>query len=123
MGAVARFRLGRSVQCGLDRSTSIRYLVGGTTGVSGKILGVSKKLGYPRINRLSDRGVKAFISKARAGYAETTKLSDGGGLYLMLTRRGLRLADQFSIGGKEKVYAAGVYPTSPSRRHARSEPG
>ena len=36
-------------------------------------------------NRLTDRAIRAFINKARAGTAATGKLSDGGGLYLTFT--------------------------------------
>lgn len=71
---------------------------GGTGGIRG-------------LNRLSDRTVKAFIAKARAGTAEKGKLSDGGGLYLMLTPAGTPVwRIKYRIGGKEKAYAAGIYP-------------
>ena len=35
-------------------------------------------------DRLSDRSVKSFIAKTKAGTAEKKKLSDGGGLYMAL---------------------------------------
>lgn len=63
-------------------------------------------------NRLSDRTVRAFVGNARAGKAATKKLSDGGGLYLTLTPAGSPVwRVKFRHGGKERVYAAGVYPT------------
>ena len=39
-------------------------------------------------DRLSDRSVKSFIAKAKAGTAEKKKLSDGGGLYMAITPAG-----------------------------------
>jgi hypothetical protein len=36
-------------------------------------------------NRLSDRAVKGFIARVRAGNSDKKKLFDGGGLFLMLT--------------------------------------
>ena len=62
-------------------------------------------------NRLSDRGIRSFIGKARVGTAAKGKLSDGGGLYLTLTPNGTpvwRL--KYRIAGKEKLYSIGVFP-------------
>ncbi len=67
--------------------------------------------GTRALNRLSDRTVRAFIAKRRAGHSNPTKLSDGGGLYLTITPAGTaawRL--KYRLGGKEKLYAVGVYP-------------
>lgn len=62
-------------------------------------------------NRLTDRGIRAFLVHARAGEAPTKKLSDGGGLYLMLTPSGTACwRVKYRHGGKEKVFSAGVYP-------------
>jgi integrase len=62
-------------------------------------------------NRLSDVRVKAFVKESRAGTALTRKLSDGAGLYLMLTPAGTPCwRVKYRLGGKEKVYAVGVYP-------------
>jgi integrase len=63
-------------------------------------------------NRLSDRAIRSFIASAQAGTAPTKKLSDGGGLFLTLTPAGTpvwRL--KYRHGGKEKLFAVGVYPT------------
>jgi hypothetical protein len=55
-------------------------------------------------NKLSDRAVKAFISASRAGTAPTRKLSDGGGLYLMITESGTPMWRlKFRLGGKEQL--------------------
>lgn len=62
-------------------------------------------------NKLSDRAVRAFVTRARAGTASAKKLSDGGGLYIMLTPAGSpvwRL--KYRINGKERLYAIGVFP-------------
>src|SRR3954469_21146964 len=62
-------------------------------------------------NKLTDRKVKAFVSKARSGAATAKKMSDGGGLYVTLTSAGTpvwRL--KYRLNGKERLYAIGVYP-------------
>ena len=62
-------------------------------------------------DRLSDLRVKAFIKASRAGTAATKKLSDGNGLYLMITPAGSPVwRIKYRRDGKEKTYAAGVYP-------------
>ncbi len=60
---------------------------------------------------MSDRAVKSFVARARAGTATTGKLSDGGGLYLTLTPAGTAVwRVKYRIDGKERVFAAGIYP-------------
>lgn len=62
-------------------------------------------------NKLTDRKVKAFITKARSGSVAAKKMSDGGGLYVTLTSAGTpvwRL--KYRLSGKERLYAIGVYP-------------
>src|SRR5690242_3514274 len=68
--------------------------------------------GIKATNKLTDRTVRAFVTKAREGQASTRKLSDGGGLYITLTPAGTpvwRL--KYRFGGKERLYAVGVYPS------------
>lgn len=63
------------------------------------------------VNRLTDRGVRAFIAATRNGTAEKKKLSDGGGLFLTLTPVGTPVwRIKYRHGGKEKLFAAGTYP-------------
>lgn len=62
-------------------------------------------------NKLTDLKIKSFISKARAGRAATKKLSDGGGMFLMLTPAGTPAwRVKYRLGGKERIYAIGTYP-------------
>ena len=63
------------------------------------------------LNKLTDVKIRSFISKAKAGNAPLTKLSDGGGMYLLITPAGTpvwRL--KYRLGGKERLYAIGIYP-------------
>lgn len=66
--------------------------------------------------RLSDRAVKAWVAKRRAGEAVPKKLSDGGSLFLMLTPAGSaawRLKYRITVAEgvvKERLYAIGIYP-------------
>jgi integrase len=77
--------------------------------------------GIRGLNRLSDRAVKGFVAKSLAGTAEKGKLSDGGGLYLTVTPAGTPVwRVKYRIGGKEKVYSAGIYPDV-SLEKARAE--
>lgn len=39
-------------------------------------------------NRLTDRSIKSFVTRARSGTAKKKKLSDGGGLYVVVTTAG-----------------------------------
>lgn len=62
-------------------------------------------------DRLSDRAIKAWLGARRAGEAAPKKLSDGGGLFLMLTPAGSAVwRVKYRQGGVEKLYAAGTYP-------------
>ena len=59
------------------------------------------------LNRLSDKGLKAFIARKAHG----TKLSDGGGLYILITPAGsASWRIKYRIEGKEKTYSIGNYP-------------
>lgn len=63
------------------------------------------------INRLADRDVKKFITQARAGTAPTTKLSDGGGIFLTLTPAGTPAwRFRYRFAGREQLASLGVYP-------------
>ncbi|MBI3935546.1 MAG: integrase arm-type DNA-binding domain-containing protein [Betaproteobacteria bacterium] len=58
-------------------------------------------------NKLNDRRIKAFIAKGIAG----KKLSDGAGMYLMLTpARTAVWRIKYRFDGAERVYAVGIYP-------------
>lgn len=64
-------------------------------------------------DRLSDRAIKAWLTKRRAGKAVAKKLTDGGGLYLMLTTAGTPVwRVKYRHARAEKMYAAGIYPES-----------
>jgi hypothetical protein len=57
----------------------------------------------------------ASIRNAKAG-PKPVKLSDGGGLFLLLNPNGSRLWRlKYRFAGKEKLVAFGAYPTSHSR--------
>jgi integrase len=63
------------------------------------------------MNRLTDRRVKAFIDQARAGTAKTKKLSDGGGLFLVLSSAGSPAwRVKYRVNGKERLAGPGIYP-------------
>lgn len=67
--------------------------------------------GARAINRLSDRAVRAFIAKRRAGRVAPTKLADGGGLYLTTTPAGTAVWRlKYRLAGKERLYSVGTYP-------------
>lgn len=62
-------------------------------------------------NKLTDRGIDAFIKKARGGRAATRKLSDGGGMFLTLTPAGTPVwRIKYRLAGRERLFAIGVYP-------------
>src|SRR5579859_3757672 len=62
-------------------------------------------------NKLTDLKIRSFISKAKAGKAPTSKLSDGGGMYLTVTPAGTPAwRVKYRLGGKERLYAIGTYP-------------
>lgn len=86
--------------------------------------GTTQNGGSRALNKLSDRTVRAFITQAKAGAAATKKLADGGGLFLMLTPSGSPVwRIKYRFGGKERVYAAGIYPdvTLERARAARAD--
>lgn len=58
-------------------------------------------------NRLSDKACKAFAAQKSYG----KKLSDGGGLYLLITPSdSASWRIKYRVGGKEKTYTIGNYP-------------
>jgi integrase len=62
-------------------------------------------------DRLNTKVIEAWIKRAVAGTAEKGKLSDGRGLYLMLTKAKTpvwRL--HYRLGAKDSAYAVGIYP-------------
>lgn len=70
-------------------------------------------------NRLSDKACKAFASQKARG----KKLSDGGGLYILITPSGsASWRIKYRIEGKEKIYSIGNYPEI-SLAAARAELG
>jgi integrase len=59
------------------------------------------------LNKLSDKTCKAFAAQKAYG----KKLSDGGGLYLLIAPAGsASWRIKYRIGGKEKTYSIGNYP-------------
>jgi integrase len=63
-------------------------------------------------NRLTDRGIRAYLVRARVGKAPTKKLSDGGGLYITLTPAGTAVwRIKFRYDGKERLYSPGIFPS------------
>ena len=57
--------------------------------------------------KLTDRALKAFVSKAEKG----KKLADGGGLHLFISPAGgIIWRIKYRIDGKEKIYSIGPYP-------------
>src|SRR5437667_166008 len=63
------------------------------------------------INKLTDLAIRSFIGKSKSGEATTTKLSDGGGLYLMVTPAGTPVwRVKYRVNGKERLFSAGTYP-------------
>jgi integrase len=63
------------------------------------------------INKLTDLAIRSFIGKSTGGKATTTKLSDGGGLYLMVTPAGTAVwRVKYRFTGKERLFSAGTYP-------------
>jgi hypothetical protein len=71
------------------------------------------------IDKLTDQRVRAFIKQSKAGTAPTRKISDGGGLYLMMTPAGSAVwRVKYRIDGKEKVFSPGAIPKSRWPRRA-----
>lgn len=63
------------------------------------------------LNRLTDRAIRAFIAGAAKDPRKVKKLSDGGGMALVITPAGSaawRL--KYRIDGTERSYSIGVYP-------------
>lgn len=132
-GAAVSFPLCEAVQSCLDRPRRIYVIVGVSVGVPtmrarsgsgvGGIGGVEGRSSVlvPRAqgtghsgrstNKLSDRAVSAFVTRARAGQAEKKKLFDGGGLFLMLTPAGTAVwRIKYRVNGQERLATAGLYP-------------
>lgn len=62
-------------------------------------------------NKLTDLKIRSFITKAKAGKASISKLSDGAGMFLMLTPAGTPVwRIKYRISGQERLYAVGTYP-------------
>ena len=81
------------------KSNWIKNMVGGTSG------------------KLTDKGIKSFIARKVIG----SKLADGQGLYLLITRaKTASWRIKYRIEGKEKSYTVGTYPQS-SLAQARLE--
>ena len=81
------------------KSNWIKNMVGGTSG------------------KLTDKGIKSFIARKVIG----SKLADGQGLYLLITRaKTASWRIKYRIEGKEKSYTIGTYPQS-SLAQARLE--
>jgi integrase len=58
-------------------------------------------------NKLTDKAIKAFATKAERG----KKLADGGGLHLFVTPAGgITWRIKYRLDGKEKLYSVGPYP-------------
>lgn len=69
-------------------------------------------IGSRAINKITDLRVRSFVNKAKNGQLRGAKLTDGGGMYLMITLAGTpvwRL--KYRYDGKERVFAIGIYPT------------
>jgi integrase len=62
------------------------------------------------MNRLSEKQIRSFIAQARAGTAPKKKLSDGGGLYLMMRGNSATWRIKYRFNGKERLAGPGKYP-------------
>lgn len=81
------------------KSNWVKNMVGGTSG------------------RLTDKGIKSFITRKVIG----SKLSDGQGLYLLITRaKTASWRIKCRLEGKEKICSIGTYPQN-SLAQARLE--
>jgi integrase len=68
-------------------------------------------IGSRALNKLTDLTIRAFVRDAKAGKNATTKLADGGGLYLTITPAGTPVwRVKYRFNGKERVFSAGAYP-------------
>ena len=66
------------------------------------------------INKLTDRGIKAWIARARSGslQGKIPKLSDGGGMFLTVTPAGTPIwRVKYRMSRKEKTYTVGAFPS------------
>ena len=64
-------------------------------------------MGIRALNKLTDRGIKAWLATARRGQ----KHADGGGMYLTVTPAGTAVwRIKYRLNGKERLYAIGTYP-------------
>lgn len=62
-------------------------------------------------NKLTDKGVRAFVARHRSGTASTKRIPDGGGLFLLMTPAGSACwRIKYRFGGKEMLHSAGQYP-------------
>ena len=60
------------------------------------------------MNKLSERGIKGWVSKATPGQ----KLFDGGGMFLTITLAGTPAwRVKYRLNGKERLYSIGTYRT------------
>jgi integrase len=63
------------------------------------------------IDRLTDKAIRAWITRAVAGTAQKKKLSDGAGLYLTTTpARTAVWRLKYRLARLERVFAIGIYP-------------
>lgn len=63
------------------------------------------------VNRLTDRAIRGHLARVAAGTATTKKLSDGLGLFLLVTPAGSAMWRwKYRHGEKEKLLALGRYP-------------
>jgi len=78
-------------------------------------------IGGRAINKLTDLRIRSFVRQSREGTATTRKLADGGGLYLLVTPAGTAVwRVKYRFGGKERVFAAGSYPTTTASPEANA---
>lgn len=62
-------------------------------------------------NKLTDLKIRSFITKSKAGKSAVGKLSDGAGMFIMLTPAGTPVwRVKYRLAGKERLYAIGAYP-------------
>jgi hypothetical protein len=117
MGAAAAFS-DQTVSAAVLRNTPEADRMGGIRAGYPETAAAEEPAGG--IDRLTDRQVRAFIKQSQAGTAPTRKISDGGGLYVMVTPTGSAVwRIKYRIGGKEKVFSAGGFirrSRSPRRR-------
>ncbi len=70
-----------------------------------------KALSNSGLNKLTVLTIKTFVAEATEGDQKIRKLSDGGGLFLVVTPAKTALWRlKYHIGNKEKTYSIGLYP-------------